>query len=134
MARKGNVLTPPSVAVTTVATPPGTEAVGDVAAFNQASFSKPASDYLSLALEPAELWLLRQHRGDWHKLRMLDLGVGAGRTALTFAAVAGSYVGLDYVDEMVRLSRERVGEDENTRFMFRDARDLSCFREGEFDI
>jgi SAM-dependent methyltransferase len=35
---------------------------------------------------------------------------------------------------MVRLSRERVGEDENTRFMFRDARDLSCFREGEFDI
>jgi SAM-dependent methyltransferase len=64
---------------------------------------------------------------------MLDLGVGAGRTAY-FAAVARSYVGLDYSPRMVARSRERIGESPEVRFLEGDARDLSMFDAASFDV
>jgi SAM-dependent methyltransferase len=65
---------------------------------------------------------------------MLDLGVGAGRTAFTFGAICRRYVGVDYVPRMVELSRSRVGESDRCRFELGDARDLSRFAAGEFDV
>ena len=34
-------------------------------------------------------------------MKVLDLGVGAGRTSYTFAAIAGEYVGVDYAPTMI---------------------------------
>jgi SAM-dependent methyltransferase len=62
--------------------------------------------------------------------RVLDLGVGAGRTTPFLAARAGEYVGIDYSEAMIAACRERYpGLD----FQVRDARNLSCFADGYFD-
>ena len=55
----------------------------------------------------------------------LDLGMGAGRTAYTFAAVARSYIGVDYPPRKVARSRERLGESADATVLGGDARDLS---------
>lgn len=64
-------------------------------------------------------------------LRVLDLGVGAGRTVVPLMDFASSYVGVDYVKEMVDRCRERFP---SVRFERMDARSLTAFRDGEFDI
>ena len=73
-------------------------------------------------LFPAELAILGEL---WHELagqRVLDLGVGGGRTTAFLLALTDDYVGVDYSDAMVAIARAanptadiRVG----------DARDLS---------
>ena len=55
---------------------------------------------------------------------MLDIGVGNGRTAFTFAALCATYLGIDYAPAMVANSRREVGEDERVTFAHADARDL----------
>ena len=87
------------------------------------------------ALEPAERTLLRRYRDRWPELSVLDIGVGAGRTAFTFAALAGRYVGIDYSQAMIDRARERIGEDETTRFLHCDARTMASELDGErFDL
>jgi SAM-dependent methyltransferase len=85
------------------------------------------------SLHPAERELLRRLRRRWHKLAMIDVGVGAGRTSYTFGAVAGRYVGVDYSSVMVERARQAVGEDEQCRFMLADVRDLSMVTD-RFDV
>jgi SAM-dependent methyltransferase len=62
--------------------------------------------------------------------RVLDLGVGAGRTTPFLAARSGAYVGIDYSEAMIEACRERYPD---LDFQVRDARDLSCFADGYFD-
>ncbi len=63
--------------------------------------------------------------------RLLDIGVGGGRTAALLAPLASRYVGIDYVGEMVeRARRNRPGLD----FAHGDARDLATFASGSFDV
>jgi SAM-dependent methyltransferase len=66
-------------------------------------------------------------------LTMLDVGVGAGRTSYTFAAVAGRYVGIDVSPMMVELTRKRIGEDDRASFRVADVCDLSDLDE-TFDV
>ncbi|MBB3594400.1 protein-L-isoaspartate O-methyltransferase [Rhizobium sp. BK529] len=56
--------------------------------------------------------------------RVLDIGVGGGRTAALLAGEAGDYVGIDYTPEMVTLARSNHP---GLRFENMDARDLSAF-------
>jgi SAM-dependent methyltransferase len=93
-----------------------------------------AAAYRLRELEPAEFWLLRRHRAHWAESRVLDLGVGAGRTTYTFGAVAGHYIGLDYLQEMVDLANASVPRDAHVSLMEGDARDLSHFPESSFDV
>jgi SAM-dependent methyltransferase len=94
-----------------------------------------ADDYASRwALDPPERELLARLRSMWPHVDMLDLGVGAGRTAYTFAALTRSYVGVDISPMMVERARLAVGEDERTRFLVGDARDLSAFHGRGFDL
>ena len=62
---------------------------------------------------------------------ILDLGVGGGRTAGLLAPRAGRYVGIDYLPDMVERARRN-----HPRLDFRqaDARDLSVFASGSFDV
>ena len=63
--------------------------------------------------------------------RLLDVGVGAGRTTLHFARLADEYVGIDVSPEMVETCRARFAE---LRFEVADVRDLSRFANGAFDV
>lgn len=63
--------------------------------------------------------------------RILDIGVGAGRTAAILAPRSRSYIGVDYTPKMVDLSRKRCP---NLRFEVMDARDLTAFADASFDL
>ena len=63
--------------------------------------------------------------------RILDVGIGTGRTTTLLRLLSNDYVGIDYVPEMVDAARERhPGVD----LHHGDARDLSAFGDGEFDL
>jgi ubiquinone/menaquinone biosynthesis C-methylase UbiE len=87
-----------------------------------------------LALDPPERALLGELRAQLAGMAMLDIGVGAGRTAYTFAALAGRYVGIDFSAGMVDRARALVGEDDRVSFAVVDARDLSRFHGQDFGL
>jgi SAM-dependent methyltransferase len=63
--------------------------------------------------------------------RILDLGVGAGRTVPALRALSEHYVGVDYVPEMVARCRDRFPD---VRFEVADARSLTAFADQSFDL
>ena len=63
--------------------------------------------------------------------RVLDLGVGAGRTTPFLAARASRYVGLDFAPRMIEACRKRFPE---LDFVVGDAADLSAFADESFDV
>jgi SAM-dependent methyltransferase len=111
----------------------------DVEAFNAATnheiYETPAEirTYRGrTVLTPDEHLILGRLRDRWHEIDVLDVGVGAGRTAYTFGAVARRYVGIDYSTAMIELSREMIPESDRVQLMVADARDLSPFEDGSF--
>lgn len=63
--------------------------------------------------------------------RVLDVGVGGGRTTGLLAAHAAAYVGVDITPEMVDLARSRFPE---TDLRVADARDLTGLPTAGFDL
>jgi SAM-dependent methyltransferase len=80
--------------------------------------------------DPGEEAAFAAFAADAHGGRVLDLGVGGGRTAGLLGPIARDYVGIDYTPEMVALSRSRFPD---LTFEEADARDLSRFADGSFD-
>lgn len=67
--------------------------------------------------------------------RMLDIGVGAGRTAIHFAPLVRDYVGIDISPRMIAACRRRfAGTPWNSLFTVSDVRDLREFEPGSFDF
>ncbi len=64
-------------------------------------------------------------------LRILDIGVGGGRTSAILAENAAQYIGIDYVPAMVEACRQRFPR---LQFEVMDAADLSAFADGHFDL
>jgi SAM-dependent methyltransferase len=62
--------------------------------------------------------------------RLLDIGVGAGRTASMFALLTGAYVGIDFVPAMVKQCQTRFPD---LDIRPGDARELVEFPDGTFD-
>jgi len=62
--------------------------------------------------------------------RVLDLGVGGGRTSLTLAGPAAEYIGIDNEPAMVAVCRQHFPQ---YRFEVMDAADLLAFEDGYFD-
>lgn len=63
--------------------------------------------------------------------RILDIGVGTGRTTPHLMSLTGNYCGIDYSEQMIRIARRlHPGAD----LRLGDARDLSQFRSGEFAV
>jgi ubiquinone/menaquinone biosynthesis C-methylase UbiE len=100
---------------------------------NQAVFDRDSGAYADLSLKPTERVVLEMMREQLPHMEMLDLGVGAGRTAYTFGALTRRYVGLDYAPGMIEQARAVVGENERLRLIVGDARDLSAV-DGPFDF
>jgi len=90
-------------------------------------------EYAALtALQPPEQTILDIVRPRLPEWRMLDLGVGGGRTTLAFAEHAATYVGVDYSAGMIDTCRARFG-DKPWQFQLADARDLP-FDDASFDF
>ena len=66
--------------------------------------------------------------------RMLDIGMGAGRTTFHFSSYFKSYVGLDYSKTMVDITRNRFIKNENCKFEHGDARNMTQFKDDTFDF
>jgi SAM-dependent methyltransferase len=82
-------------------------------------------------LYPAEEAILSRFETELRGARILDLGVGGGRTTVPLLALSSRYVGADYTAEMVEKSRARYpGVD----FRHCDARDMKEFADGSFDF
>ncbi len=69
--------------------------------------------------------------GDLSRVRLLDIGVGAGRTTGQLSERVASYVGIDYSPELVEACRRRH---RGAEVSVGDARDLSRFADGSFDL
>lgn len=80
-------------------------------------------------LQPAEQAALG--RLSLRGVAVLDLGVGGGRTTAHFEGLAGRYVGIDAARQMVAAARRRHPWAD---IRLGDARDLSAFPDGGFDL
>ncbi|MGH9730009.1 MAG: class I SAM-dependent methyltransferase [Candidatus Acidiferrales bacterium] len=86
-------------------------------------------------LQPPEETILRLMLPNLPKARMLDLGVGGGRTTLHFAKWAREYVGTDYSESMIRECRQRFSTyPDHISFAVCDARSMEMFASGSFDF
>ncbi len=83
------------------------------------------------ALRAAERTILDRYRADYFGKRVLDLGVGGGRTAPVLAPNVARYVGVDFSKRMVAKCQMRFP---NWDFRWGDARDLSMFDAASFDF
>lgn len=63
--------------------------------------------------------------------RILDIGIGGGRTTGLFCDIAADYVGIDYTPEMVELAQRNYPQ---AQLAHMDARDLSAFGNASFDL
>jgi SAM-dependent methyltransferase len=106
-------------------------APGDRANTNLQRFDAEADhpEFGDVALKPAERNALALLADSIAELDMLDLGVGAGRTAYTFAPLVRRYVGLDYSPRLIEHARRRIGETGRISFTTGDARDLAPLKE-----
>ncbi len=71
---------------------------------------------------------------DLKKTRMLDIGVGGGRTTFYFAPQVASYAGIDYSVHMIEACRERFGHSSHIAFHVCDARSMDMLEDDSFDF
>jgi ubiquinone/menaquinone biosynthesis C-methylase UbiE len=64
-------------------------------------------------------------------MKMLDIGVGAGRTTHHFAPLVKEYTGIDYSQNMVNACQERFA---HLHFLRSDARSMGSFNDSLFDL
>src|ERR1700756_2475583 len=94
-----------------------------------------AAHHTMSILFPPEGTILRLLLPELRTARMLDLGVGGGRTTLHFAKCVREYVGVDYSESMIRECRRRFATSpEPFSFVVCDARSLKMFASGSFDF
>jgi len=65
------------------------------------------------------------------QMRVLDIGIGGGRTTALLAPKAKSYIGIDYAQEMVDAAKQRFP---NNDIRWGDATNLSDFADAAFDL
>lgn len=67
--------------------------------------------------------------------RMLDIGVGAGRTTQHFASIVKEYVGIDYSDKMIDICRKKYSHlFKNVFFEVCDVKLMGIFADNSFDL
>lgn len=91
-----------------------------------------AANYASRSgLKAGEEAIFRRYEDEIRGARVLDLGVGGGRTTPYLADLAIEYIGVDYSPTMIERCRRRFP---GVRFELGDARDLSRFANASFDL
>jgi SAM-dependent methyltransferase len=92
--------------------------------------NRVATTYLRSNLQVPEVLIYVKYSDEIRGSRVLDIGCGAGRTAVFISRWAGTYTAIDYVERMVELCRERCPGVDCT---ISDVRDMSRFENGSFD-
>jgi ubiquinone/menaquinone biosynthesis C-methylase UbiE len=82
-------------------------------------------------LYESEKTILEEYKDKLKNMKMLDIGVGAGRTTKHFASIAKEYLGFDYAENMVKYCRKVFPE---LRFETLDVRNMGCFTDNSFDF
>jgi SAM-dependent methyltransferase len=86
-------------------------------------------------LQEPEKTVLEILRDRLLNMRMLDIGVGGGRTTLHFASVVREYVGIDYSENMIEACTRRfVPLPRNVTFRVCDVREMDIFGDNCFDF
>lgn len=86
-------------------------------------------------LQPPEETVLRLMLPHLPTARMLDIGVGGGRTSLHFAKWVREYIGTDYSESMIAECQKRfAGYPDHISFRASDARSMGMFADGSFDF
>lgn len=80
---------------------------------------------------PEEAAFLRDFASEFQGKLVLDAGIGAGRSTRFLLPLAGQYIGFDYASDMVDQARRLFPE---AQLEVRDARDLSAYDNGQFDL
>jgi SAM-dependent methyltransferase len=75
--------------------------------------------------------ILGRLRTELANKRLLDIGVGGGRTTRHLLAISGDYTGIDYAPQFVSLVRRKFSLD---TIFHCDARDMARFRDAAFDL
>ena len=70
---------------------------------------------------------------DFFAGKILDIGIGAGRTTFYFAPLAQSYSGMDFSGRMIDFCKKEFAAQTNVSFCQDDARTLSQYETGAFD-
>ncbi len=81
-----------------------------------------------------ELTFLNMLKKELGKMKMLDIGVGAGRTTEHFAKLVKEYVGIDYSDSLIKACKNRYKNETEYRFTTCDVRDMHMFSDNQFDF
>ena len=82
----------------------------------------------------AEAHIFAKYQREIATARVLDIGVGGGRTAEYLLTRCRSYQAIDYSPAMIDACRRRFPECAPDTFRVADARDLSEYATGEFDF
>jgi ubiquinone/menaquinone biosynthesis C-methylase UbiE len=86
-------------------------------------------------LQKPEATVLNELRNRLPKMRLLDIGVGAGRTTTHFAVIAKEYLGIDYSSKMINTCREKFQNyPGKLSFQTADARTMKLFKDKSFDF
>ena len=85
-------------------------------------------------LQPAEKTILDRLSAQLPTMKMLDIGVGAGRTTQHFCDRTAYYIGVDYSPEMINACKQRFPETVKRQFKVCDARNMSGFEDQQFDF
>lgn len=91
-------------------------------------------EYMNNDLYPAEHIVIEKFAKKWPNIKMLDIGIGAGRTTYHFAPITKHYTGIDYAQGMLEYCKTKIVKTNNTTLLHGDARDLSRFYAEGFDF
>ena len=110
-----------------------TRASPDFEEHNRHMFSRKnvVGSYTVDGLLPAEEHLFALHRDKIAGKRVLDIGVGGGRTTAALLELSADYVAVDYSEGCVEVVKQRFGLD---RVYCADARDMAIVASEAFDF
>jgi SAM-dependent methyltransferase len=83
------------------------------------------------AIQPAENAILKKISPEIKNKRLLDIGIGGGRTTNFLLPLSKDYVGIDYAPDLIEAAQRKYPEAE---ILCRDARDLTSFESATFDF
>jgi len=101
------------------------------------SFSKDNEHFYSLGKADVEahvLNVLKYFKKDPKKMRVLEIGCGAGRLVKHMAQIFGEVYGVDISEEMIRRAKEYCKNEDNVFLYVNSGKDLSMFPDEFFDF